>query len=365
MQIPLFKPALLTFGLALLTSAAPVAAAASSYTITNLGTLGGNDSFARGLNNRGDVVGSSGESAFLYSDGAMRDLGRLPTGGFAVAYGVNDARQVTGYNNNFEPGGTRAFLYQNGVLQDVGTFGAENSLGFGINQAGQIAGSISGPDGFRAFLTGPSGTQILPTLGSNYSEARGLNDAGQVVGGSTRAGEFWARAYVYSDGVMRDLGTLGGRGSQAWGINNAGFIVGAADTAGDVASHAFLYRNGAMQDLGTLGGQDSFAYDINNANAAVGYSDMAEAGRIRHAVLFKDGSITDLSVLPEVQAAGWEVLTYAAAINELGQITGSGVLGGQTRAFLLTPTLEVPEPSALLLVLAGALALAGARKQRS
>jgi hypothetical protein len=40
--------------------------------------------------------------------------------------------------------------------------------------------------------------------------------------------------------------------------------------------------------------------------------------------------------------SGWE-LTGGYAINDAGQITGSGRIGGQSHAFLLTP---VPEPSA-------------------
>ncbi|HEX8096952.1 MAG TPA: hypothetical protein VF507_02905, partial [Pyrinomonadaceae bacterium] len=57
------------------------------YTLTDLGTLGGNDSAARALNNAGRVAGQSytdgfnpfSDRAFLYSDGAMRDLGRIGT----------------------------------------------------------------------------------------------------------------------------------------------------------------------------------------------------------------------------------------------------------------------------------------------
>lgn len=110
MSVVLYKKALIILSVAWAAEVSMPAFALPTYTITDLGTLDGKRSDARGMNNRGDVVGSSGESAFLYSGGVMRDLGRLPTGGIAMAYDVNDARQVTGYNYNFEPGGTRAFL---------------------------------------------------------------------------------------------------------------------------------------------------------------------------------------------------------------------------------------------------------------
>ncbi len=56
---------------------------ASSYAITDLGTLGGTKSVAAGINQHGQVIGFSttaGESAthaFLYSGGRMTDLARL------------------------------------------------------------------------------------------------------------------------------------------------------------------------------------------------------------------------------------------------------------------------------------------------
>jgi probable HAF family extracellular repeat protein len=62
----------------------PVCAARgqSSYTIIDLGTLGGSRSDAHAINNRGQVVGHSSIAngtvhAFLYSGGKMQDLGTL------------------------------------------------------------------------------------------------------------------------------------------------------------------------------------------------------------------------------------------------------------------------------------------------
>jgi len=74
----------------------------------DLDTLGGNDSSARGINDIGQVVGSSKTSsgekhAFLYENGTMTDLGTLG-GNTSIAYGINDIGQVVGvFRRNFKP----------------------------------------------------------------------------------------------------------------------------------------------------------------------------------------------------------------------------------------------------------------------
>jgi hypothetical protein len=50
--------------------------------------------------------------------------------------------------------------------------------------------------------------------------------------------------------------------------------------------------------------------------------------------------------------SGW-LLIEAEGINDAGQITGFGLVGGQFSAFLLTPA--VPEPSTFALVESGLL----------
>ncbi len=70
------------------------------------------------------------------------------------------------------------------VLPDL-PGGADQSLAFGVNDAGQVVGYSSASTGNRAFLWSAStGMQNLGDLpgGSDVSQAAGVNNAGQVVG---------------------------------------------------------------------------------------------------------------------------------------------------------------------------------------
>jgi probable HAF family extracellular repeat protein len=92
----------------------------------------------------------------------MADLGALPGDADSLAFGVNDRGQVVGTSI----GATlRAFLWQNGVMTDLNTLiKGSTSLDLifanGINSRGEIAGQAFdpslGPNGeFRAFLAIP------------------------------------------------------------------------------------------------------------------------------------------------------------------------------------------------------------------
>jgi probable HAF family extracellular repeat protein len=115
------------------------------------------------------VTGNTARHAFRYdgtpgAGGIMRDLGTLG-GTNSLGWGVNDAGQVAGYSDVTGDATTHAFRYDGtpgsgGVLRDLGTLGGTTSKGYGINDAGQVAGSswLTGDTTFHAILyTGTPG----------------------------------------------------------------------------------------------------------------------------------------------------------------------------------------------------------------
>jgi probable HAF family extracellular repeat protein len=90
----------------------------------------------------------------------------------------------------------------------------------------------------------------------------------------------------------------------------------------------------------------------------VGFS--AVANKSDHAFLYSSGTMQDLNDLITPNS-GWTLLD-ATAINEAGQITGFGSIGGQTHVFLLNAT--APEPASLGLLGTALLPIAGLARRR-
>jgi probable HAF family extracellular repeat protein len=311
-----------------------------SYTVTDLGTLGGRFSEATGINNAGQVTGESrlhdgSLHAFIYSDGNLTDLGTLG-GDSSSANGINGVGLVVGGASTTD-GDYHAFITDGTDTIDLGTLGGYGSMAAAINDDGWITGYANLDDNitYHAVLWTNDDMFDLGTLGGPNSAATGINAAGQIVGFSDAHGSATPHAFLWDSGQMTDLGSLGGYHSWGRGINDAGQIIGEAQIRpGDFAPyHAFLWDNGAMTDLGTLGGETSWATGINSAGQVVGYSitDLNST----HAYIYSDGAMTDLNNLIPSDC-GW-TLGEAMAINDSGQIVGAGMIDGLGHAFLLTP----------------------------
>jgi probable HAF family extracellular repeat protein len=334
------------FGLPLLVSAAH-ASGAVRYSVTDLGTLGGQYNQAKAINDIGRAAGNSNTPdgmihGALYDNGRVVDLGTFG-GSLSWAFDINNSGQVVGKAGTAD-GKAHAFLYSNGTTADLGALGYSYSGAYGINDSGQVVGVLqdaNGPE--HAFLySNGTMTELSMAPGVTGSSAQAINNSGQIVGMANRIfnGIGQGRGFLYSNGTITELGTLGGPNSYAVAINNKGQVAGRADTTeidpkfGYPLQRAFLYSDGTMTDLGTLGGVASTAYGMNDSGQVVGVAENA-AGQARP-VLFSNGTATDLNSLID-PALGWS-LSVAYAINNNGWIVGSGdnALMSQ-HAFLMRP----------------------------
>ena len=99
--------------------------------------------YASCINDNGQVAGwannpSEYQTACLWTNGGMQDLGTLTGGDYSQAFAINDAGQVAGeYIYDY----TQACLWQNGTEQDLDGFSSE---ALAINSNGQIVGACLG-----------------------------------------------------------------------------------------------------------------------------------------------------------------------------------------------------------------------------
>lgn len=324
---------------------------AAQYTITDLGTLGGESSDAYGVNNRGEVVGGSDTAdgarrAFVWENGRMHDLGTLG-GKNSVAYRINDKGQAVGEADT--PAGVgHAFLWSGDKMRDLGTFGGASSIADDINNAGEVVGTADLPARHRsggrsyedacAFLYRNGRLRRLKALSGEPNEAHGINNRSQIVGSSeteTHDSLMRDHPFVYRNGKVLDLGAYE-LGSMALDINVRGQVIG--KITGIESWNATVWQNGQVIDLGIF----RTALGINDKGEIVGSegSDPAVPVPPDHAVLWRNGKMVRLDDLTGSET-GW-VLKAATDINELGQIVGTGTKAGSWHAFMLSPRPPAP-----------------------
>ncbi len=209
----------------------------SGGSMTNIGSPVKGTGF--GINNSGQVAGvfltpDINSHACLYSNGTVRDLGTLG-GDNSYAYGINDSGLIVGYSQTTGNATYHAFIDSGGLMTDLGTLGGSYSMATGVNNSGQVVG-VASPGGSAtfAFLYSDGTMTELPTLLGQGSQADAINNSGQIVGfyndasgGSVQADR---KGFLYSNGIMSDLNTLAA--GSGWNlqvpeaINDLGQIVG-------------------------------------------------------------------------------------------------------------------------------------------
>jgi len=321
-----------------------------TYRAVDLGVLPGQlYSLAAGINDRGDVIGTSASNrqnlsdqshATLFSHGAVIDLG-VPAGDtFTNGYGINDRGEGIGIvgalaDPSLDPTPFAA-LFAGGRVLQMTSPGGGYAFGQAINRRGQGAGFGYVGTQLHALLFDRGPVVDLGVLpGGSFSLAYALNNRG-VAAGQADAGGGFTHAALFDHGAVTDIDTSGNQeSSNAEGINDAGLTVGQVQGA---TYHAFLYRNGAMIDLMPPGASYSDAAAINNQGQIAGNAYYPASG-IDYGVLWANGEIVLLDPLPGYQDS------TATAINDRGQIVGySTNPTGGWRATLWVPERRFSPP---------------------
>ena len=337
------------------------------YTLIDMGTFGGPQSYLNDgnsgnnavsvLNNRGTLVGGADTAvpdfdapfcfnedcfvshAFRWDAGVRTDLGPLAEGRSSFADWISQNGLIVGFaeNGDFDPLAPnlterRAVLWREGRILDLGTLpeGGYESQANAVNSKGQVVGWATNtvPDPNSMIAPG-----FYPTQ---------------------------SRAFLWEKGAMRDLGTLGtGTDAIAQFINERGQVVGWSFTGAPpvgpcpiftianvpISTGSFIWdKKDGMRDLGNLGGNCVIATGINNEGAVIG--DNVNDQPIQRAFVWKDETIRDLGGSIGGNSTG------AEAINDAGEVAGFATLAGEvsTHAVLWKHVGEIidlgtPDPS--------------------
>jgi probable HAF family extracellular repeat protein len=300
------------------------------YKVTPLGTLGGDSTVANDLNDLGQVVGwsqtASGERhAFLWKEGAMTDL--CPANGRSEARGINNRGEAVGSCRD------RSVLWK--AAQQV-NLGLSSTAAQAINDLGQIALLCEVPlctTGRTTAARWENGVVIrAPELPESWRAVTGINEQGDVSGGAGSGS--LSSAVVWRHDAVETV--FGGRASAVvTALNDRGDLVGWGDLFS--STDGWFVGSHGLQDIPYLGSEyrpEVRPFDVNQHGFVVGTVGREDP----RGFLWRSGGIyPDLSL--QLATPEWLVLS-ASGINESGEIIGQArnMKSGVTGAVLLTPS---------------------------
>jgi probable HAF family extracellular repeat protein len=240
------------------------------WSITDLGTLGGNNSAAYAINKSGQVVGTSetasSHAPFLWQNGTITNLNSVVTtyaGSLQSAYGINDQGQITGglYNQSIYPFPYRGYLLTpspgNSGTYTVTVLAAGNSntlgsnawdlslitanMGMAINSASQVAGVWLG---YAAYWASPTKISTLGNTSKTGGGAFGINSSGEVVGVFGNNSTLVLNAFLMQGKTITNLNSLI--------PSNSGWNLIEADSINDATT---ALPSGSIVGYGVLNGQ--------------------------------------------------------------------------------------------------------------
>lgn len=285
----------------------------------------------RSMNSTNEVAGGfqrnrrdASSALILSGNNSVEDVAVGQGAGNSIAYGINDQGEIAGAYNTSTAQRPFRSVRSAGFQELSLPAGSNGGRAYAINEVGEAAGYISGSAGVQpAWWTRRGEVTVLQSVAKLAAQALDLNDRGDIVGvlgGEPKTAVLWPR----KGGIVTLPNLPGFSHSEAVSISENGAIAGVATGFGQFLhrSRAVLWQPGGLgiQDLGALpGGTDSRARDVNNRGEVVGRSTSANGSRAF--VWSALNGMRDLNTLVTVPGL---VMTDAISVNKRGDILVMG-----------------------------------------
>ena len=271
------------------------------------------------INNR-----NASSALILSGNNAVEDISGNQGAGNSVAFGINDQGEVAGAYSTANAQRPFRSVRSAGFQELALPAGSNGGLAYSINELGEAVGYVSGATGIRpAWWTRRGEVQVLQSGAGSSTQALDVNARGDIVGvagNQPKSAVLWPRK-----GGIVGLATLPGFTSgEAVAISENGSIVGVMTGAAGFPNRtrAVMWQASglAIQDLGTLsGGTDSRARDVNSRGEVVGRSTTSSESR---AFIWTAATgMRDLNTLVSVPGV---VMVDAISVNRRGDILVEG-----------------------------------------
>ena len=303
---------------------------AETVTPTDLGTLGGPNGSATGINDNGDVIGRSQDADGVWRSVLWRADGTVEQVPLQSPVGISNDGHVAGQlPSDFMQGARWSAAEGVVALPRLPGAAASSSFTMGITKAGHVVGhapwywdapvstlayrafSWSPQTGMRAAGAPPPWILFYPCMPMGWEYASGGNDAGEVVG--SVSGGSCTYAYYFRQGDYVSLLGPSSVRSIASAINDRGQIVG------EQGGSAVEFRNpdvpgSQLREL-MPGVPNTRATAINEKGEVV----IMRFGAPNRAYLLRQDGLVELGTLGGASCAYG---VFASTVNEHSQVAG-------------------------------------------
>jgi probable HAF family extracellular repeat protein len=296
-------------------------AVAQSYTTTVLQYPGATNTYPKGQNDSGTVVGywngnGVNFSGWIYQNGTLSNFGPANARpGEVEPTGINNKGNIVGFYVDTS-GVLRGFFYtaSTGKFKNVDLPGSSSAGLEAINNKDVAVGVGSDSAGYQELFTYKDG-KTTPVIDNQTNPvATAINDKGTIVGYTVQFSGDTA-AFTYENGIFAYLPFNSGISSTPWAVNTHNVVVGSALASNLDAGFIYtpkgklLLRQGPEKS-GDFGG-------INDAGVIVG---QYEVNSNIQPWIYNKGKSSTFTVSGLAYAGG-------TGINNAGQIIGTGLYG--------------------------------------